>query len=147
MKQKLGLILLAGVMTFLNGFVPACAGLVDIGGGRKIYLECQGTGSPTVILVSGRSDRSDIWHTLADTAKPGLAVYPAVAKFTRVCAYDRPGTVTIAGNAIEPSRSTSVPQPITPKNAVADLHALLMAAKVPGPYVLVGHSYGGLISV
>jgi pimeloyl-ACP methyl ester carboxylesterase len=160
MKQKLRFILLTGVLTFLNGLAPACAAeqnsyvdgksfgdtsLVDIGGGRKMYLECQGTGSPTVILVSGRTDRSDIWQTLVDTAKPGPAVYPAVAKFTRVCAYDRPGTVTITANAIEPSRSTSVPQPVTPKNAVADLHALLTAAKAPGPFVLVGHSYGGLI--
>lgn len=119
--------------------------LVDIGKGRKMYLECRGKGSPTVVLVSGRSDRSDIWKTQADTAKSELAVYPAVAKFTRVCIYDRPGTVTIIGETIEPSRSTSVPEPTTPNDCVEDLHALLTAAKVPGPYVLVGHSYGGLI--
>src|ERR1700722_13400347 len=110
MKQKLRFILVSGIMTFLNSFVPVCAseqnsyadskpfgdvGLVDIGGGRKMYLQCQGTGSPTVVFVSGRSDRSDIWQTLVDIAKPGPAVYPEVAKFTRVCAYDRPGTVTI----------------------------------------------------
>jgi pimeloyl-ACP methyl ester carboxylesterase len=159
MKQTLVLILLAGVMPFLNGLPPLSttqqdfyvdkpidnAGLVDIGGGRKIYLKCKGTGSPTVVLVSGRSDRSDIWQTLAETANLGLAVFPAVANFTKVCTYDRPGTITIAGNAIEPSRSTSIPQPTTPKKAVADLHALLTAAKIPGPFVLVGHSYGGLI--
>lgn len=160
MKQKLRLILVSGMMAFLTVLVPACAteqnsyvdsksfddvGLFDIGGGRKMYLKCQGTGSPTVVLVSGRTDRSDIWQTLADPTNSGPAVFPAVAKFTRVCAYDRPGTVTIAANAIELSRSTSVPQPITPKDGVADLHALLTAAKVPGPFVLVGHSYGGLI--
>lgn len=154
MKQKLKIILVA-MMAFLNAFaseqspcVDSKTGngrLVDIGGGRKMYLECQGTGSPTVVFVSGRSDRSAIWKTKAETAKPGLAVYPGVAKFTRVCIYDRPGTVTIKGTTIEPSRSTSVPQPITPSNGVEDLHALLTAAKVPGPYVLVGHSYGGLI--
>jgi pimeloyl-ACP methyl ester carboxylesterase len=120
-----------GMLTFVNAF----AGTFDIGEGRKMYLECQGTGSPTVVFVSGRSDRSDIWK----------GVSPAVAKFTRVCAYDRPGTVTITGDKVEASRSTSVPQPITPKDGVADLHALLTAAKVPGPFVLVGHSYGGLI--
>ena len=152
MKQKLGIILLAGLMIFCNGYADdknsnvttkplEDTGLVDIGGGRKMYLKCEGTGSPTVILVSGRSDRSDIWMT----ADSETAVFPAVAKFTHICAYDRPGTVTIAGNAIEPSRSTSVPQPITPKDAVADLHALLTAAKVPTPLVLVGHSFGGLI--
>ena len=62
--------------------------LVDIGDGRKIYLECQGTGSPTVVLVSGRSDRASIW-------KP---VISEVAKFTKVCAYDRPGTISIIDN-------------------------------------------------
>ncbi len=120
--------------------------LVDIGGGRKIYLECQGTGFPTVVLISGRSDRSDIWQIVANTAASDLNVYSAVAKFTRVCAYDRPGTAKIVANTVEPSRSTSVLQPVTPKDAVADLHALLMATKVPGPFVLVGHSYGGLIA-
>jgi pimeloyl-ACP methyl ester carboxylesterase len=143
-------ILLSGMMLLMNGCAPSDTSkqngrLVDIGKGREMYLESQGTGSPTVVLVSGRSDRSDIWKTRADTAKPGLAVYPGVAKFTRVCIYDRPGTVTIIGDKIEPSRSTSVPEPTTPKDCVEDLHALLTAAKVPGPYVLVGHSYGGLI--
>jgi len=149
------------MMTFFSDFTLACAtennssvdsklfndvGLVDIGKGRKMYLKCEGTGSPTVVLVSGRSDRSDIWQTLADTSKPGSAVFPAIAKFTRVCAYDRPGTATILANdTIEPSRSTPVPQPTSPKNSVEDLHALLTGAKVPGPYVLVGHSYGGLV--
>jgi pimeloyl-ACP methyl ester carboxylesterase len=149
--------LLAGLMAFWTSLVPAyaaghdsdvdstpseSAGLIDIGNGRKMYLECQGAGSPTVVLVSGRSDRSTIWHT----ASQGLAVYPAIAKFTRVCAYDRPGTVTIAANAITASASTAVPQPTTPESSVADLHALLSAAKVSGPFVLVGHSYGGLIA-
>lgn len=149
--------LLAGLMAFWTSLAPACAagldsyvdsrpsesaGLIDIGNGRKMYLECQGTGSPTVVLVSGRSDRSTTWHT----ASQGIAVYPAVAKFTRVCAYDRPGTVTIAANAITASASTAVPQPTTPESSVVDLHALLSAAKVSGPFVLVGHSYGGLIA-
>jgi pimeloyl-ACP methyl ester carboxylesterase len=140
------------MMLFLNGCAPSSTPkqnsdgrLVDIGKGRKMYLECQGRGSPTVVLVSGRSDRSDIWKTVADSSTSKLAVFPAVAKFTRVCIYDRPGTVTIIGEKIEPSRSTSVPQPTTPKDCVEDLHALLTNAKIPGPYVLVGHSYGGLI--
>lgn len=145
---SLRFILMLGMVTFMNGCTSTKApektgegSLVDIGKGRKMYLESQGKGCPTVVLVSGRSDRSDIWKT----AKSGLAVYPAVAKFTRVCIYDRPGTVTIIDTKIEPSRSTSVPEPTTPKDCVDDLHALLTAAKVPGPYVLVGHSYGGLI--
>jgi pimeloyl-ACP methyl ester carboxylesterase len=142
---SIGVVLVSAMLPAGASEQNADGRLIDIGGRRKMYLECQGTGSPTVVLVSGRSDRSDIWKTVADSSKPGLAVFPAVAKFTRVCIYDRPGTVTILGNKIEPSRSTSVPQPTTPKNCVEDLHALLTAAKVPGPFVLVGHSYGGLI--
>ena len=58
-----------------------------------------------------------------------------------MCACDRPGTPV----GEKPSRSDPVPQPTTAKDAVADLHALLSAAGEAGPYVLVGHSYGGLI--
>ena len=126
------------------------AGLVDIGSGRKMYLQCRGSGSPTVVFVSGRSDRADIWSSVTDSSgklKPSSsAVYPAVAKFTRVCAYDRPGTVAITGEHVAASRSSSVPQPTTAANGVTDLHALLTAAKVPGPYLLVAHSWGGLIA-
>lgn len=161
MRSKLALILFIGVITFFGGFVPSCtveekstkkdepvgnSGLIDIGGGRKEYLTCEGTGSPTVVFISGRSDRADIWKSLADTAKSGTAVYQAVAKFTRVCAYDRPGTFTLVNDNVEPSRSTSVPQPTTPKNGVEDLHALLTAAKEQGPFVLVAHSFGGLVA-
>ncbi len=71
----------------------------------------------------------------------GPTVFPEVAKFTRVCAYDRPGTPV----GEKPSRSDPVPQPTTAGEAVADLHALLSAAGEAGPYVLVGHSYGGLV--
>src|SRR6266403_1166423 len=113
-------------------------GLVDIGRGRKIYLKCQGTGSPAVVLVGGRMASADDW-SVADKSAP--AVFPQVAKFTRVCAYDRPGTPV----GEKPSRSDPVPQPTTAKDAVADLHALLSAAGKTGPYVLVGHSYGGLV--
>ena len=77
--------------------------------------------------------------TFPKKSKP--TVYPEVGKFTRVCACDRPGTPV----GEKPSRSDSVPQPTTAKDAVADLHALLSAAGEAGPYVLVGHSYGGLI--
>jgi len=122
------------------------AGLVDIGSGRKMYLECRGSGSPTVVFVSGRSDRADIWSTLADPKQSGPAVLPGVATFTRVCAYDRPGTYTVTGQHVEASRSSPVPQPTTADSGMRDLHALLTAAKVPGPYVLVAHSWGGLIA-
>jgi pimeloyl-ACP methyl ester carboxylesterase len=111
-----------------------------------MYIICQGSGSPTVVFISGRTDRADIWNLVADTAKPGPSVFEGVSTFTRVCAYDRPGTITVNGLKVESSRSTVVTQPISPKDGVQDLHALLTAADLPGPYVLVGHSYGGLIA-
>jgi pimeloyl-ACP methyl ester carboxylesterase len=71
----------------------------------------------------------------------GSAVFPKVGKFSRVCAYDRPGTTRLDGTL---SRSTPVRQPTTAQDGAADLHALLRAAKQKGPYVLVAHSWGGL---
>jgi pimeloyl-ACP methyl ester carboxylesterase len=125
------------------------ADLVDIGGGRKLYLECHGSGSPTVVLVPGLVAAADIWSYVMDSSgnfKPSnSAVYPEVGRFTRVCSYDRPGTASASANGDTFTTSTSVPQPTTPLNDVADLHALLTAAKVPGPYVLVGWSAGGAI--
>jgi pimeloyl-ACP methyl ester carboxylesterase len=69
---------------------------------------------------------------------------PAGSGFTRVCAYDRPGTVAPLKDDVRPSRSDPIPQPRTAPDAVVDLHTLLRAAGVPGPYVLAGHSLGGL---
>ncbi|HET6261080.1 MAG TPA: alpha/beta hydrolase, partial [Chloroflexia bacterium] len=117
------------------------AGLVDIGGGRQMYMECSGTGSPTVVLVSGLRDAADIW-SMSSAGEGAPTVFPEVANFTRVCAYDRPGT-GVGGES--PSPSDPVSQPTTAQDAVADLHALLSAAEQPGPYVLVGQSYGGPI--
>ena len=117
------------------------AGLVDIGG-RNIYLECAGEGSPTVVLVSGYRGSAEDWHTTAVTPPTTDAppVFEQVSEFTRVCAYDRPGTPV----GEEPSRSDAVPMPVTAEDMMNDLHALLQAADVPGPYVLVGHSFAGL---
>jgi pimeloyl-ACP methyl ester carboxylesterase len=114
------------------------AGSVDIGGGRKMYLKCSGRGSPIAVLVGGLRASADDWD-ISDKSKP--TVFTGVGKFTRVCACDRPGTPV----GEKASRSDPVAQPTTPKDAVADLHALLSAAGEAGPYVLVGHSYGGLI--
>ena len=124
--------------------------LVEIDGGRKIYLECRGTGSPTVVLISGTRGAYDDWTDLIDPKNPAgapnpgeSAVFPQASKFTRVCAYDRPGT---SRNNNTVTDSTPVLQPTTAQQGVADLHALLTAAKEPGPYILVGHSWGGLIA-
>jgi CubicO group peptidase (beta-lactamase class C family)/pimeloyl-ACP methyl ester carboxylesterase len=127
-----------------SGPVPATgdlAGLVEIGNGRKMYIECRGLGSPTVILESGYRNDAEIWST---PLEPGMsAVFPQVAKFARTCAYDRPGTFLDANHL---SRSTPVPMPRTARDLVSDLHALLQTAHVAEPYVLVAHSFGGIFA-
>ena len=117
------------------------AGLVEIGDGRKMYLECRGSGSPAVILESGYRNDAAIWST---PLEPGMkTVFPQVARFTRVCAYDRPGTFLDANHL---GRSTAVPMPRTARDVVSDLHTLLHAANVPGPYVFAAHSFGGIFA-
>ena len=147
------------VVTFISLFQMAVVGaaggnnsgrLIDIGGGRKMHLECRGTSSPTVVLISGTRGAHDDWTDLIDSKNPAgapkfseSAVFPQVSKFTRVCTYDRPGT-TRNDNTV--TDSTPVRQPTTAQQGVADLHALLTAARESGPYILVGHSWGGLIA-
>ena len=102
------------------------AGLVDIGGGRQMYMECRGKGRPTVVFVSGARDRAETWSTTLDPSEQ--AVLPAIAETNRVCAYDRPGTVLATGEGpedFETSRSDPVAQPTTLQDGVKDLHALL----------------------
>jgi pimeloyl-ACP methyl ester carboxylesterase len=129
--------------------VPASgdfAGLVDIGG-RKLYLECHGEGSPTVVLVAGYRSSGRFWtDDLRHPDDPRQMVLPGVAQFTRVCTYDRPGTVATIGEDQLVSRSDAIAQPRTTPEAVAELHALLQAAAIPGPYVLAAHSWGGFIA-
>lgn len=98
--------------------------LVDVGG-RRLYLECTGSGSPTVVLVSGLAEASVYWRGW---------IAPVVAQNTTVCAYDRAG------------QGWSDPPP-TPQDGAAvatDLHNLLANAQITGPYVVVGHSTGGV---
>ena len=122
--------------------------LVDIGGGREMYMECQGTGYPTVVFVAGAGDRTETWSTTKDPSEQ--AVLPAIAETNRVCAYDRPGTVLATGEGAAdflPSRSDPVDQPTTLQDHVDDLHALLKASgEGKRPYVVVGHSMGGAVS-
>ena len=87
-------VLLAPLLALIqaSAYAPASgdfAGSVDIGGGRKMYLECSGLGTPTVVLNAGLRASADDWSI---AAKPGPTVSPEVAKFTRVCACDLPGT-------------------------------------------------------
>lgn len=98
--------------------------LIDIGG-RRLRIVCGGSGTPAVILEAGAGGFSPVWGP----------VQREVAKFTRVCSYDRAGY----GKSDPPPAG----EPRTSANAVRDLHALLQAAHIEPPYVLVGHSYGG----
>ncbi|MFF0814753.1 alpha/beta fold hydrolase [Rhodococcus sp. NPDC003318] len=126
---------------------PDVAQTFDVGGGRQMYLECSGTGSPTVVLVPGAVAAAQTWSEVEDPSgavhPSQSAVFPEVATFTRVCSYDRAGTVR---EDDEFTSSTPMPQPTTPERDAADLAALLTAAGVPGPYVLVGWSYGGPVA-
>lgn len=102
------------------------AGFVDIGG-RSLYLTCQGEGSPTVLLEAGNDGGIDTWALRSDLAE---------ATATRVCAYDRANV----------GRSDPLPLPRSGADVVADLHTLLEAADVPGPYVIASASLGGLFT-
>jgi len=102
---------------------PAPGRLVDIGG-RRLHLRCSGSGSPTVVIEAGASAFAIDW----------TLVQPEAARARRVCAYDRAGS----------GWSDPRPDVETPARIVADLHALLAAAGERPPYVLVGHSAGGL---
>jgi pimeloyl-ACP methyl ester carboxylesterase len=122
-------------------------------GGRKLYVECTGSGDPTVVLQSGFGNAGDIW-SLTDTDSP--AVQPALAQTNRVCVYDRPGsmiTTTEVGGKIafadapQRCRSDEAPMPRDPVAVVTELHSLLETAGVPKPYVMAGHSLGGTFSV
>ena len=103
-------------------FHPMPGQLVDIGG-YKLHIDCTGQGSPTVILDAGMGDSFLSWHK----------VQPEIAKFTRVCSYDRAGL----------GYSDSSPRPRTSRVFVDELHRLLQHASITGPLVLVGHSMGG----
>jgi pimeloyl-ACP methyl ester carboxylesterase len=117
------------------------AGLVTIPDGRRLYLECHGVGSPTVILEAGLRGRGDGWFYSA--AGNGDGVFQRVASITRTCAYDRPGTLLGLDFL---SRSDPVPMPRTTGDIATDLQSLVWSAGLPGPYVLVGASTGGLVA-
>lgn len=91
--------------------------------GRQVYVRCAGEGSPTVILQAGHISLT--W----------MSVFSKISELTRVCTYDRPGY-----GWSEPASS-----PRTAETMVQELRMLLQAADIKPPYVLVGHSFGGLL--
>jgi hypothetical protein len=72
------------------------AGLVDIGGGRKMYLECRGTGFPTVVLVAGLKGSAEDWNI---TKQSQPTVFAVVAKFSRVCGTTAPERQSVRNRA------------------------------------------------
>lgn len=102
---------------------PPIGKLVDIGG-YNMHLHTTGTGGPTVVLDAGMGCNALGWSL----------VQPEIAKFARVTSFDRPGN----------GWSDESPLERTSQNIVTELHTALHKAKIPGPYILVGHSFGGL---
>jgi len=102
---------------------PAPGNLIDVGG-FKMHINCMGEGSPTVILEAMSGGASPYWGW----------IQPEIAKSTRVCAYDRAGFYW----------SETDPEAQSLARTVRNLHTLLENANISGPYVLVGHSIGGV---
>jgi pimeloyl-ACP methyl ester carboxylesterase len=110
-------------LVIAEGTPSSISGLIDVGAYR-LYYHCMGEGTPAVILEAGWGDVGDTWSL----------VQPEVATYTQACVYDRVGL----------GRSDPGPEPPTYLHAVDDLHALLENASIAPPYILVGHSLGGM---
>src|SRR5215216_5802907 len=102
---------------------PPPGEMVDVGG-YSLHINCVGHGSPTVVLDAGWGDFSAPW----------VRVQQDVSSATRVCAYDRAGM----------GWSEMSPDPRDAEQITSELHTLLKGAGIDGPYVLVGHSLGGI---
>src|SRR5919112_3442402 len=102
---------------------PPPGEMVDVGG-YSLHINCVGQGSPTVVLDAGSGEMSAQW----------VWVQQEVSETTRVCAYDRAGM----------GWSEMGPQPRDGRQISSELHTLLTKADIEGPYVLVGHSFGGM---
>jgi pimeloyl-ACP methyl ester carboxylesterase len=100
--------------------------LIDVAGGRRLYIRSVGSGGPTVILEPG----------LGESARAMARwIAPDVARTTTVVVYDRAG------------HGRSDAEPAAGADAARDLHILLERAHLPGPYVLAGHSLGGMFAL
>jgi pimeloyl-ACP methyl ester carboxylesterase len=122
-KASIGLALVA-VTSMAGCSGNATGSMVDIGG-RSLYVDCRGQGSPTVILEAGLTSDTSAWDDVIDP----------IAEFTRVCAYDRANN----GRSDEVGLHSG-------DQSVADLEKLLAANKIKAPYLLVAWSFGGPIS-
>jgi pimeloyl-ACP methyl ester carboxylesterase len=94
-------------------------------GDRQIFYTCAGSGTPTVVFESGLGDTSETWSQ----------IQPIIAEYTQVFSYDRAGL----------GQSDPVSKPRTCQDMVDDLKLLLTGAYISPPYILVGHSFGGML--
>jgi pimeloyl-ACP methyl ester carboxylesterase len=110
-----------------SGRIPAdstrLARTFDVNG-RAMYLECNGASSPTIVMDAGLATDHTTWD----------GIVGPLARVARVCTYDRAGL----------GASDRAPRPRTSQDVVDDLHRLLDAAGIDPPFLLVGHSFGGL---
>lgn len=122
-----------------------------------MFLDCQGSGAPTVFVIPGQGSYAEVWNHLISPGDPiwsshydtigdaalvpsSEAAQPTVARTTRICVYDRPNTRPDGDN-----RTTPVSQPHSTAQDVVDVVALIQAAGLQGPFVFAAHSYGGMI--
>ncbi|MBC8281312.1 MAG: alpha/beta hydrolase [Chloroflexi bacterium] len=122
----------AFVAVFLLMLAAACGGayspesrLVEVNG-HRLNIRCSGDGAPTAVLVSGLATDNHDW----------VEVEKQVSEFSQVCSYDRTGL----------GKSDSATDMLTAQTASDNLHELLSVSGIGGPVILVGHSYGGLIT-
>jgi pimeloyl-ACP methyl ester carboxylesterase len=113
-----------GSSTPASAATALISGRFDVGE-HKLDLVCQGTGSPTIVFENGHGNDRGTWGSIHHSLP------------SRTCTYDR----------VNVGRSDRVAARHTGADSVRDLHTLLDVAAVPGPYLLVGHSFGGLLSV
>jgi pimeloyl-ACP methyl ester carboxylesterase len=104
---------------------PAPGRMVTLGDGRRLHLLCEGEAGPVIVVEQGAGEPSLLWRAIQEEAR----------SFSRFCLYDRAGYLW----------SPAAPGPRSIEDRAEDLHAMLERAGLPGPYVLVAHSYGGLV--
>ena len=131
-RKPLATAIIAGILLASAGAAEAVPGddvyarpgeIVSAGDGARLNFICMGHGSPAVIFDSGWEDWAPVW----------AIVQPQVAKWTRACSYDRAGA----------GFSEAGPMPRTSVRIASELHTALHNAGVAGPYILVGHAFGG----
>jgi pimeloyl-ACP methyl ester carboxylesterase len=105
---------------------PPPGRMVAIGSGRALHLLCKGAGGPSIVVEQGAAEPAILWRSVQDKA----------AAFSRICLYDRAGY----------GWSPPAPAFQSIDERADDLHRALHAAGLPSPYILVAHSYGGLVA-